>query len=157
MTCRRLVALLTIVLPLGLHAAPKKQPTTSQQETSDYAVAIPKTELQLAAKTPIIDETPVTFEFAVSSWSPSGFSRPTYNDGERAFGRSQTPFVSISRIAPFGEEPTAWHSKLGLAASSLERKVSVAITGGTQEAQQDLNFFSARIGAEYRGSRLLKE
>lgn len=155
---RSLILLLAIALPLSANAkAKKKSAKPVEPPKAEFSFPVPQPEIEMRAQTPLIQEDVVTFEVSVSSWSPKGFTRSTYNNGDQSFERSSLPFLSLSRLAQLGDEPIGFYSKLGIAAASLQRDVDVTIPGGTAKSTQSLSLFSVRLGAEYRARKYFKE
>lgn len=125
----KLAALLILLLATPALAAPKAKkprvPEASENVDRDITLEVPVTELGLSTK-PKVDMGPAiaSFEFALSSWSPKEFTRPTYARGTTGFSSTGLPFLSLNRHAPLYlfDDFSGFHSKLGLSFGRLREE-----------------------------------
>jgi len=122
---------------------------------TEISLPVPASELELSGHLPKpqTQTEPAAVEVAVSSFSPTGFSRPTYSSGTQEFQTGSIPFLSFNRVATLfsGERLRDLRSKVGLAMMRLTRAVNVPRGVGVFNSTQDLDLFSLRLGVEYEG------
>lgn len=133
---------------------------TTPIESADIFLPIPKNELGLdhySQKLTSHKHKSSFFEMAVSSWSPSQFARPTYNNGITSFNTGSYPFISLNRMVPFfiSESELALYSKFGLTSSHLVRIIRTEHGSkpyDLRESKESMTLLSLRFGLEMKGS-----
>lgn len=151
-----LALILAIAPATNAEAAPaRKKKAPPPPPSTEFSVAIPSSEIEL--KQPEEDTTGEgsSIEVALSSWSPSNFTRKTYLGQTGSFHAGTIPYVSLNVRYPFAHYSNGANLavKAGFSGTNLEREGSVGLTGGTVNSTQTLNLFMARAGVEYQALR----
>ncbi|RZA09017.1 MAG: hypothetical protein EOP11_03055 [Proteobacteria bacterium] len=130
----------------------KKEPVRSE-----FSVEVPVSEVDVVAQAKRDEEKGnVAYELSISTWSPSNFTRPSFQPDVLKFKNGGIPLVGIARIAPLkiSEDGSGFHWRAGLNFVNLERQGLSQIGPVEYASSQTLNLISLSLGIEYRGPEL---
>lgn len=148
----------TATLTPSIAAAARRKKVTKPVAT-EATLPIQQSQLPLDTYLPdMAEEKPVTVELGVSSWAPQHFNRTSRTGDESNFSSGSLPMISINRIGLISSKVPGLYSKFGLSFANLEREISTPVAGNAVTLdEQNLSLFSARLGAEYRTRRFVKD
>jgi hypothetical protein len=146
------LAILLAAAPAEARPRKKKEPVKT-----DFSVNVPLSEVDVVAQAKRDEEKGnVAYELNFSTWSPSNFTRPSFQPDVLKFKNGGIPLVGIARIAPLkvNEDGSGFQWRVGLSFVNLERQGLSQIGPVEYASFQTLNLISLHLGVEYRGPEL---